>query len=222
MNSPTGGTCAKWIVAQGRVPATRQALLAHFAENDREDGTFHAGVLTALEGMAVYPNEHRLKRSAGLFNDDGFWDPQDYIDLERPPSGTDPFAQLVLAMKQALMASVKTIRDDAQVNRDNLSAVVEPAGALDQPVGAIGIVHSGRRGRAGAGRPESTPVMALIRPSTARHRSSPEASRTVFDEPTRSRWSGPGGTQGRRKSPEPCTSLRSRERVSIPVRWPSP
>ena len=42
------------------------------------------------------------------------------------PSGTDPFARLVLTMKQASLASVKTIRDDAQVNRDNLSAVVEP------------------------------------------------------------------------------------------------
>ena len=39
----------------------------HFAEDDREDGTFHAGVLTALEGMAVYPREHWLTKSAGLF-----------------------------------------------------------------------------------------------------------------------------------------------------------
>ncbi|PBJ03184.1 dermonecrotic toxin domain-containing protein [Pseudomonas sp. ACN5] len=136
----------QWIVAQGQVPATRQALLAHFAENDREDGTFHAGVSTALEGMAVYPNEHWLKRSAGLFNDDGFWDPQDYIDLERAHSDTDPFAQLVLTMKQASMASVKTIRDDAQVNRDNLSAVVEPLVRWINRLGPLALFIPGGEG----------------------------------------------------------------------------
>ncbi|MGF6091725.1 dermonecrotic toxin domain-containing protein [Pseudomonas sp. 18173] len=115
-----------WVVAQGRIGDTQQALASHFAEEDRDDGTFHAGVLTALEGLAAYPNEYRLKKTAGFFNDDGFWDPQDYIDFERSSAATDPFAQLVLTMRQASMASVKTIRDDAQVNRDNLSAVVEP------------------------------------------------------------------------------------------------
>lgn len=115
-----------WVVAQGRNRDTQQALASHFAEEDRDDGTFHAGVLTALEGLAAYPNEYRLKKTAGFFNNDGFWDPQDYIDFERSSAATDPFAQLVLTMRQAAMASVKTIRDDAQVNRDNLSAVVEP------------------------------------------------------------------------------------------------
>ncbi|RON19253.1 dermonecrotic toxin domain-containing protein [Pseudomonas frederiksbergensis] len=116
----------QWIVAQGRVVDTKQALAAHFSEEDREDGTFHAGVLTALEGMAVYPKMHRLTKNAGFFNDDGHWDPDDYIEFDRSPSATDPFAQLVSSMKQAAQGSVKTIRDDAQVNRDNLSAFVEP------------------------------------------------------------------------------------------------
>lgn len=116
----------RWLVGQGKSAQTRQALAAHFAEDDRPDGTFHAGVLTALEGMAQYPQQHRLGKEAGLFNNDGYWDPADYIGFDRPPSGTDPFAQLVLSMKQAAQASGKTIRSDAQVNRDNLSAVVEP------------------------------------------------------------------------------------------------
>lgn len=116
----------QWIVAQGRVADTKQALAAHFSEEDREDGTFHAGVLTALEGMAIYPKMHRLTKSAGFFNNDGHWDPHDYIDFDRSSSATDPFAQLVSSMKQAAQDSVKTIRDDAQVNRDNLSAFVEP------------------------------------------------------------------------------------------------
>jgi uncharacterized protein YjbI with pentapeptide repeats len=116
----------QWVVAQGRVSETQQALACHFADEDRADGTFHAGVLTALAGMASFPEQHRLTREAGFFNNDGYWDPAEYIDFDVPPAGTDPFAQLVLTMKQAALDSVKTIRDDAQVNRDNLSAVVEP------------------------------------------------------------------------------------------------
>ena len=116
----------QWIVAQGRAADTKHALAAHFTEEDREDGTFHAGVLTALEGMAIYPKMHRLAKNAGFFNDDGHWDPGDYIEFDRSPSATDPFAQLVNSMKQAAQDSIKIIRDDAQVNRDNLSAFVEP------------------------------------------------------------------------------------------------
>ncbi|MGE8185962.1 dermonecrotic toxin domain-containing protein [Pseudomonas sp. NPDC086278] len=116
----------QWVVRQGTSDATKQALAAHFAEDDRKDGTFHAGVLTALEGMALYPRKHRLTKEAGLFNDDGYWEPARYIGFDDSPVGTDPFAHLVLTMKEASRASVKTIRDDAQVNRDNLSAVVEP------------------------------------------------------------------------------------------------
>jgi len=115
-----------WLVDHASRPKTKQALAMHFSEDDRSDSTFHAGVLTALDGMAVYPEPHRLTKEAGFFNDDGYWDPADYINLERAPSGTDPFAQLVLVMKQAAQASVKTIRSDGQVNRDNLSAFVEP------------------------------------------------------------------------------------------------
>ena len=116
----------QWIVGQGRAPETKHALASHFADDDRSDGTFHAGVLTALDGMVEYPAQHHLSREAGFFNNDGYWNPADYIDFDIPRSGTDPFAQLVLTMKQAAQASVNTIRDDAQVNRDNLSAVIEP------------------------------------------------------------------------------------------------
>ncbi|WP_433735455.1 dermonecrotic toxin domain-containing protein [Pseudomonas putida] len=116
----------QWIVMQGKTPETKQALAAHFANEDRHDGTFHAGVLTALDGMAIYPRQHRMTREAGFFNDDGYWDPDEYIGFDLASAKTDPFAQLVLSMKRDGQASVETIRDDAQVNRDNLSAVIEP------------------------------------------------------------------------------------------------
>ncbi|MBK5529785.1 hypothetical protein JFT91_20240 [Pseudomonas sp. TH08] len=116
----------EWIVTQGKADSTKKALSEHFQKDDREDGTFHAGVLTALEGMAIYPAMHRLTKEAGFFNNDGYWDPRDYIDFERMLAGVDPFAQLVAAMKQVAGDSVSSIRDDGQVNRDSLSAVVEP------------------------------------------------------------------------------------------------
>lgn len=116
----------RWIVEQGMADEKKQALAAHFADEDRGDGTFHAGVLTALDGMAMFPRQHHLTKESGFFNNDGYWDPAEYIGVQLASSNTDPFAQLVLTMKQAATASVQTIRDDAQVNRDNLSAVVEP------------------------------------------------------------------------------------------------
>ncbi|MVV47359.1 hypothetical protein EJA72_03685 [Pseudomonas sp. PB120] len=116
----------QWVVAQGKSSETKQALGSHFAEDDREDGTFHAGVLTALDGMSSYPAKHWLTNNAGFFNNDGYWDPDEYIGFDDPGDTTDPFAQLVLTMKHAARGSVSSIRDDAQVNRDDLSAVVEP------------------------------------------------------------------------------------------------
>lgn len=135
----------QWVVAQGRGDDTKQALAAHYSEEDREDGAFHAGVLTALEGMAVYPQMHRLTKNAGFFNDDGHWDPDDYIDFEHS-SAFDPFAQLVGSMKQAAQDLVKTIRDDAQVNRDNLNAFVEPIVQWINRFGPLALLVPGGEG----------------------------------------------------------------------------
>ena len=72
--------------------------------------------------MAVFPRQHHLTKESGFFNDDGYWDPADYIGVDLASSSTDPFAQLVLTMKQAAIASNQTIRDDADVNRAKLRA----------------------------------------------------------------------------------------------------
>ncbi|VVO48761.1 hypothetical protein PS862_00198 [Pseudomonas fluorescens] len=140
------GQLRQWVVTQGGDSETKQALAAHFADEDRADGTFHAGVVTALDGMAIYPRVHRLTKEAGFFNNDGYWDPAQYIGFDDSPTGTDPFAQLVLTMKQAALASVKTIRDDAQVNRDSLSAVVEPVVQWINRYGALALFIPGGEG----------------------------------------------------------------------------
>lgn len=136
----------QWIAAQGRVNETKQALATHFVEDDREDGTFHAGVLTALDGMALYPAKHWLTNNAGFFNNDGYWDPDEYIGYDDPASATDAFGQCVLTMKQAARASIQSIRDDAQVNRDNLSAVVEPLAQWINRFGPLALFVPGGEG----------------------------------------------------------------------------
>jgi hypothetical protein len=115
-----------WVVGIARQEASRQALAAHFADDDQQDGTFHAGVLTALDAMAIYPRHYQLKKAHGFFNNDGYWPPEDYLSTEVASRAQDPFAQWVRVMKRAAEASIQTIRTDAQVNRDDLSAVVEP------------------------------------------------------------------------------------------------
>ncbi|WP_412071660.1 dermonecrotic toxin domain-containing protein [Pseudomonas fluorescens] len=136
-----------WVVQQARDPLKKVALVAHFSKDDREDGTFHAGVLTALDGMAIYPLQHHLTRNAGFFNDDGYWDPASYINLAGEPRTIDPFAELVMVMKQASLATAEEIiRDDADVNRANLSAVVEPTVRWLNQWGALALFFPGGEG----------------------------------------------------------------------------
>lgn len=135
-----------WLVEQGKVAEMKQALAAHFADEDRVDGTFHAGVLTAFDGMAIFPRQHHLTKESGFFNDDGYWDPADYIGVDLASSSTDPFAQLVLTMKQAAIASNQTIRDDADVNRDNLSAFAEPIAQWVNQFGPLALFVPGGEG----------------------------------------------------------------------------
>lgn len=136
----------RWLVEAARSAEKTQALAAHFREDDRTDGVLHAGVITALQGMAMYPHQHHLTTSAGFFNNDGYWDPADYSHLEKAAAGTDPFAQLVLSMKQAALTSIETIHDDAQVNREQLSAVVEPLVQWLNRYGPLALLIPGAEG----------------------------------------------------------------------------
>lgn len=136
----------QWIVEQGKDSIKKHALASHFAEADRNDGILHAGVLTALDGMAIYPRQYQLHRGSGFFNNDGYWNPADYIRLEVADEGIDPFAQLVLSMKRAAHDSIETIRDDAQVNRDNLSAVIEPVVQWINTFGPLALFVPGGEG----------------------------------------------------------------------------
>lgn len=136
-----------WVVQQGKNPGQKSALARHFAKDDREDGTYHAGVLTALEAMNQYPKMHRLGREAGFFNNDGYWNPDDYISLDTAPNTTDPFVELVKVIKQTnLDTAEEAIRDDVDVNRASLSAVVEPVVGWITRWGALAIFFPGGEG----------------------------------------------------------------------------
>ncbi|MBD8097393.1 leucine-rich repeat domain-containing protein [Pseudomonas fluorescens] len=139
-----------WVVQQGQDSVKRKALALHFAKDDRFDTTWHAGVMTALTGMTEYPRMHRLNRDAGFFNNDGYWNPADYISLDTVAGSTDPFVALVKATKQAnLHAAEEAIRDDADVNRANLSAVIEPVVGWINRWGALAIFFPGGEGLLG-------------------------------------------------------------------------
>ncbi|NWA70198.1 dermonecrotic toxin domain-containing protein [Pseudomonas reactans] len=171
-----------WVVQQAGDPLKKTALATHFAKDDRGDGTFHAGVQTALEAMLVYPKRHHLTRNAGFFNDDGYWNPQQYISLADEPQTTDPFADLVAVMKQMSFENVQdSIRDDAQVNRDNLSAIVEPTVRWLNQWGALALFFPGGEGVLGlAGLIEAGYGVSEVVSATGADERNEGVTRTVF------------------------------------------
>lgn len=171
-----------WVVQQAGDPLKKTALATHFAKDDRGDGTFHAGVQTALEAMLVYPKRHHLTRNAGFFNDDGYWNPQQYISLADEPQTTDPFADLVAVMKQMSFEDVQdSIRDDAQVNRDNLSAIVEPTVRWLNQWGALALFFPGGEGVLGlAGLIEAGYGVSEVVNATGADERNEGVTRTVF------------------------------------------
>lgn len=69
-----------WIGQQCKEPARRLALKQHFRLADRPQGLDFSGLDTALEGLAEYPDRHRLPPEHGYFNDDGTWPPRTYVN----------------------------------------------------------------------------------------------------------------------------------------------
>lgn len=69
-----------WVGQQCRNAASRQALKRHFRLADGPQGIDFSGLDTALEGLGVYPLNHRLPPEHGYFNDDGRWPPRTYVN----------------------------------------------------------------------------------------------------------------------------------------------
>ena len=142
----------QWVVKQSNASATKQALAAHFAEDDRQDGTFHAGVLTALDGMAIYPRKHWLTNNAGFFNNDGYWDPAEYIGFDDQATRdrsvcTVGFDHEAGGSGERQNHSGRRASQPRQFERG-----CRTGRAMDKPVWAAGPVCAGGRGVIGAGR----------------------------------------------------------------------
>lgn len=171
-----------WIVEQGKAKEKRLALAEHFNQDDRNDGTFHAGVLTALEAMGEYPRQHHLSRESGFFNNDGYWNPDDYILLDTFPNAVDPFAEWVKVFKQTSLATAReAIRDDADVNRANLAAAVTPVVDWINRWGALAIFFPGGEGLLGlAGLIQAAQGVSEIVDAENRDQVNEGVTRTVF------------------------------------------
>ncbi|RAS31726.1 MULTISPECIES: dermonecrotic toxin domain-containing protein [unclassified Pseudomonas] len=69
-----------WVGQQCKEATGRQALKQHFRLADGPQGIDFSGLDTALEGLGVYPRNHRLPPEHGFFNDDGTWPPRTYVN----------------------------------------------------------------------------------------------------------------------------------------------
>lgn len=75
--------CMKvWIAEQCRDAAKREALQAHFAPRDVDDGLSFSGLATALRGLGHYPDADRLPDSHAGFATSGVWHPQSTINYK--------------------------------------------------------------------------------------------------------------------------------------------
>ncbi|MFK0036537.1 dermonecrotic toxin domain-containing protein [Pseudomonas monteilii] len=93
-----------WVGQQCKGADTRQALKQHFRLADGPQGIDFSGLDTALEGLGVYPHNHRLPPEHGFFNDDGTWPPRTYVNYRpgkyNPRITGDLFQAMAERMRQ--------------------------------------------------------------------------------------------------------------------------
>ena len=86
--SASGGkNLTTWLAEQVKDPARRAVIASHFYKGDRPDGIFRSGVNTALEGLADYPEQHKMPYDRPGFTTPGIWQPDQYISTGTPLSG---------------------------------------------------------------------------------------------------------------------------------------
>lgn len=93
-----------WVGQQCKDPLRRQALKQHFRLADCPQGLDFSGLDVALDGLAAYPQSHRLPPEHGFFNDDGTWPPRTYVnyrpDKYNPRIDGDLFQALAERQRQ--------------------------------------------------------------------------------------------------------------------------
>ena len=93
-----------WLAKQCQDPRKREAVQAHFALADREDGLSYSGLHTALSGLGCYPQPYHLDSNRAGFTTEGIWSPRDYINYKpgtySPPLSEELFQALARLHKQ--------------------------------------------------------------------------------------------------------------------------
>lgn len=134
-----------WLAAEVRDLAKREVLLTHFKTADLEDGGpfiwNKSGVKSALDGIAAYPKMRSVdqQKYAGAIyphhrpGSDEVWNPAHYVQFPALATDQDPFAHLVLGIKQSTLAMVdEKIRDKSDVRWDNVNWYVKSTIKLAQ------------------------------------------------------------------------------------------
>ncbi|MCE0911139.1 MULTISPECIES: dermonecrotic toxin domain-containing protein [Pseudomonas] len=111
-----------WVGQQCKGADTRQALKQHFRLADGPQGIDFSGLDTALEGLGVYPHNHRLPPEHGFFNNDGTWPPRTYVNYRpgkyNPRINGDLFQAMAERMRQRCYDDADfLITSDAQVTK---------------------------------------------------------------------------------------------------------
>ncbi|MDF0731873.1 glycosyltransferase [Pseudomonas entomophila] len=127
------GLMKDWFAAQCKDPHKRAALMAHFALADEPDGLSYSGLITAMGGLAAYPERYHLDANRPGFTAEGYWPPRDYVNYKTkeysPAIVGDVFAALAQRHRR------RSYRDaDAAITTDAEVAKKRWAGYLNSAI----------------------------------------------------------------------------------------
>ncbi|MFG0633369.1 dermonecrotic toxin domain-containing protein [Pseudomonas sp. xss_2] len=129
----------QWFAKQCQDPTRRHALLDCFARADWPDGLDFSGLDTALQGLGVYPNAHRLSSNASGFATSGLWQPNEMINYKvarySPPIQGDLFQHLAQRYKyRSYQDADSRIITNHQVNKSKWGSYLDVAMGLLAPL----------------------------------------------------------------------------------------
>lgn len=131
-----------WFAEQCRAPEKRDALQAHFALADREDGLSYSGLHTALCGLGSYPEPYHLDSNRPGFTAEGIWPPKDYINYKAkdysPLIQGDLFLTLAKRQKQRSYQDANfIITSDSEVTKAKWRGYLNSAINLLAPLALV-------------------------------------------------------------------------------------
>lgn len=141
-----------WFAEQCRDSLKRDALLRMFSPRDWPDGLDFSGLRTALMGLGLFPEPHRLPQSHPGFATSGVWDPQQIIDYKSDtylqPITSNLFEYLTLShLQRSYDDADALITSNHDVDKSRWSTYLNAAVTLLLPISIV--------------LPELTPLLAI-------------------------------------------------------------